>query len=76
MPTNTPEPGLAALAKWVEEQGGVPAVAALDRPPPGASVEGIPEALDAVVMRCIEKKPDSRFANAGELLNALRSMNQ
>lgn len=37
-PSVAAEDGLAALAKWVEEQGGVPAVAALDRPPPGASV--------------------------------------
>ena len=36
-PDVTMEDGLAALARWVEEQGGLEAVAALERPPPGAS---------------------------------------
>ena len=39
--------------------------------PPGKLVEGIPPVLDAVVMRCIAKKREERFANTRELLAAL-----
>jgi serine/threonine protein kinase len=31
----------------------------------------LPEALDAVIMRCLEKNPDDRFASASELVDAL-----
>ena len=43
-------------------------------PPPGRKTEGIPSALDAVVMKCIEKKPEERYQTVGELLGALRSV--
>jgi serine/threonine-protein kinase len=33
--------------------------------------EQLPESLEAVIMRCLEKKPDDRYRNARELRNAL-----
>ena len=43
-------------------------------PPPSALVEGIPEALDRIVMKCIEKDPAKRFQTAEELNTTLRDM--
>jgi serine/threonine-protein kinase len=43
-------------------------------PPPGSRAQGVPEALDQLVMKCIEKEPDRRFRNARELLTALRGV--
>jgi serine/threonine-protein kinase len=43
-----------------------------DTPAPPSSIrEGLPLALDAVVMRCLEKDPARRFADAGQLAAAL-----
>ncbi len=44
--------------------------------PPGMVVEGVPDELDAVVMKAIAKKPEDRFASAQEFLNALRAIGQ
>jgi serine/threonine protein kinase len=43
-----------------------------DSPDPLRSVRAdIPEPLEAAIMRCLEKKPDARFANVAELTAAL-----
>ena len=39
--------------------------------PPSECVAGLPRKLEIVVMRCLEKDPQRRFANAEELLQAL-----
>lgn len=44
-------------------------------PPPGKKVEGIPAPLDAVVMKCIAKKPEERFQTMRELREALHKAN-
>lgn len=41
-------------------------------PPPGERVDGIPPALDEIVMKCIAKDPEDRYATARELSTALR----
>ncbi len=43
-------------------------------PPPSQTVEGVPEALDAIIMKCVAKKPDERYASAKELLADLRAL--
>ena len=41
-------------------------------PPPLASTRGdVPDALEALVMRCLAKAPEARYASAGELVEAL-----
>ncbi len=40
---------------------------------PGSLNPGIPEALNAVVYKCLEKTPDDRYKNAHDLANDLRS---
>lgn len=42
-------------------------------PPPSTVVEGIPPALETVVMRALEERPESRFATADDVAFALRS---
>lgn len=37
-------------------------------PPPSRVVAGIPPEFDAIVMRCLEKQPDLRYATAHELM--------
>lgn len=37
--------------------------------------EDLPASLEAIVMRCLEKKPSDRFASVTELNDALRSVN-
>jgi eukaryotic-like serine/threonine-protein kinase len=39
--------------------------------PPSERVAGIPKKLEALLLRCLEKDPAQRFANARELLGAL-----
>ena len=40
---------------------------------PSSINPGIPEALDAVIYRCLAKAPDDRYKNANDLANDLRS---
>jgi serine/threonine-protein kinase len=40
---------------------------------PSSINPGIPEALDAVIFKCLAKSPDDRFKNANDLANDLRS---
>jgi diguanylate cyclase (GGDEF)-like protein len=40
---------------------------------PSSLNPGIPEALDAVIYKCLAKSPDDRFKNANDLANDLRS---
>jgi eukaryotic-like serine/threonine-protein kinase len=42
-------------------------------PAPSSRRAGVPAAFDAVVLRCLEKKPEARFADALELRAALRA---
>ena len=44
----------------------------LDTPPDPLAPHGLPSALEAVVMKCLEKKADSRFADVGALALALQ----
>ena len=39
--------------------------------PPSSRIEGLPRKLELVVMRCLEKDPQHRFASAEALLQAL-----
>jgi serine/threonine-protein kinase len=43
-------------------------------PLPSTKAEGIPPELDAIVMRCVAKKPEERFPNVRELVSALRGL--
>lgn len=42
--------------------------------PPGTSVADVPEELDQLIMKCIEKDPNKRFQTARELHGALRAI--
>ncbi|MBI5096018.1 MAG: protein kinase [Candidatus Hydrogenedentes bacterium] len=41
-------------------------------PPPSADAENIPPELDAIVMKCVQKKPEQRYQTTRELLTELR----
>jgi serine/threonine protein kinase len=41
--------------------------------PRPSALAAVPPALDAVVLKCLEKRADKRFASAAELLSALRA---
>ena len=43
-------------------------------PPPSSRVEDVPPALDALIMKCIAKDPEERYASARELCDALRQL--
>ncbi len=49
-------------------------VKTVPRPPSEVSEMAIPPALDALVMRLLEKKPDDRFGSASEVDVALREI--
>ena len=44
-------------------------------PPPSASKDDIPNELDAIVMKCIQKKPEDRYQSMHELVADLRALN-
>ncbi|MEO8698552.1 MAG: protein kinase [Kofleriaceae bacterium] len=48
----------------------------MTQPPPIPSLRraGIPPELDQVILRCLEKKPDHRYASAADLFAALRKV--
>ncbi|MBI4558649.1 MAG: protein kinase [Candidatus Hydrogenedentes bacterium] len=41
-------------------------------PTPSTTVHGLPEKLDALVMKCLAKKPEERYQSARELVTELR----
>ncbi|HKZ82264.1 MAG TPA: ABC transporter substrate-binding protein [Anaerolineae bacterium] len=41
--------------------------------PPRAVIGALPEAVERIVLRCLAKNPEDRFASMGDLRNALRS---
>ena len=41
-------------------------------PPPSTRVEGVPQLLDQIIMKCIAKDPEERIQSAGELAGYLR----
>ena len=43
---------------------------------PRAGIGELPQAFEDIIIRCLEKKPDDRFANASELLKALDAMGE
>ncbi len=48
--------------------------AMLLRDPPSAITQfrtGLPDGLESIIMRCLEREPDNRFQNVGELADAL-----
>ncbi len=47
------------------------AVVGLKVPPPSTVVKGVPKAVDAIVMKALEKKRDDRYANAAEMQLAI-----
>jgi len=42
--------------------------------PPSSHDSDIPEELDRIIMRCLEKRPEDRFASAAELEDALTAL--
>ena len=47
------------------------AILELDPPPPSVHVQDLPPAFEAVILRCIERRPENRFQTAAELMQAL-----
>jgi len=41
-------------------------------PPPSESQPAVPTAVDAICLRCLRRDPKERYANAGEIADALR----
>lgn len=48
----------------------------VEPPSPRATRPELPEELEAVILRCLAKRPDKRYANAGELMSALLQVQQ
>jgi serine/threonine-protein kinase len=48
-------------------------LSATPRPPSTRVDAAIPKVLDRLILRCLEKKPEQRFASAAELARALRA---
>jgi serine/threonine protein kinase len=59
-------PFLAAPSPWATE-----AVTEVPQPP-SSLVSSVPVALEAICMKCLEKRPEDRYATAGALAEALR----
>ncbi|MCF6286296.1 MAG: serine/threonine protein kinase, partial [Candidatus Hydrogenedentes bacterium] len=61
--------------KTVFEDGNVMERQITEVPPlPSSCVEGVPPELDALIMKCIAKKPEERFQTAQEMIDALRQV--
>ena len=45
-----------------------------DIPTPSSIAKQVPEELDAIIMRAMQKEPDARFASAADFADALRSI--
>ncbi|MCK5796691.1 MAG: protein kinase [Deltaproteobacteria bacterium] len=43
-------------------------------PPPSTLVPSVPKELDAIVLRCLQRDPNTRYQDAGELMSALTSV--
>jgi serine/threonine-protein kinase len=43
-------------------------------PPPPSQFANIPPALEAIILKCLEKKPEDRFQNVTDLAHALRAV--
>lgn len=51
---------------------GYAAAHASEPPPPPSRFVELPEGLEAVILRCLEKSPDARYASASALIEALQ----
>jgi serine/threonine protein kinase/Tol biopolymer transport system component len=50
------------------------AILTVDPPEPGSLVPGIPAAVERVITRCLEKRPEARFQSASDLAFALDAL--
>ena len=48
------------------------AILETDPTPVSVRAPGVPPELDAVVMRCLQRRPDQRFGSVAELVSALQ----
>jgi len=65
---------LAGELPFGEDRGGATLVAHVHESPDLPSLRGdrvVPSEIERIIMRCLAKSPEDRFANAGELANAL-----
>jgi serine/threonine-protein kinase len=59
------------LFKRENENATLKAVISNKPPPPSSIGVGLPEAIDAIVLKALEKKPEDRFQSAGDLQEAV-----
>ncbi len=64
---------LTGRGPFDDERGmaGFARAAAYDPPPPPSSIAPVPPALEAIVLRCLEKEKEARYASADALIAAL-----